>query len=390
MNSNMSVQANVHPLNPDVKVVDELDSIRELLLAPTYAKEAAIDAKLVEIQKYLELLEDRTADFSKVIGPSIQKLHAQDDNLNVELEPEITSGLYKCFNSHPERMAEVLYPILGPAVRKLVASLFQSSAGEKGNPYQVEQLFLIHKETSVVLSQSILCADAARDADLVSGMLDAIRSFVQEAFALSEFDGMNSINLGDLTIWVEWGPKAILAVVVRGIPDQSLQDHYAEVLRLIHTQYDIDLEQFTGDTEKFQSLDLSGVQTDLAPNSSRKAPKGPVLTFTRLALLTIALMIAIANHVSAKRSWQYSLTSLSDEPGIVVIDETRGWFRSKLSILRDPLAASQAAVLDRARVDLENVSVSWHKFQSQDTAILERRMLTSSLTSESRQQRIEP
>lgn len=390
MGAKSTVSENVRPIKPLEDPADDLNVLRGVLLAPILAKEAAVEASLVDIQQQLELLDRRTADFSQVLASSIQKLHAQDKNLNVELEPEITSGLYKCFKTQPERMAEALYPILGPAVRKLIAGLFQSSAGDNGEPYEVEQLFLIHKETSVVLSQSILCADAARDADLVSGMLDAIRSFVQEAFALSEFDGMNSIHLGDLTIWVEWGPKAILAVVVRGLPDQVLQDHYAEVLRLIHERYETALDQFNGDTDSFAALELSGVETGMPTMSQQEKPKKPVITLTRLALAVIALMIITANHVSANRSWQSTLTTLADEPGIVVINENRGWSQSTLAILRDPLAASQNTVLIRAKIDPEQVFVNWHTFQSNDAVIVERRKQLSTHNISSNQHRNEP
>ena len=373
MRSISSASDNVQALKPSTSNADELSILRNMLLGPMLERELATDVRLREMQEHIDLLENRTSDYSKVLATSIRRLHSQDKNLNAELEPEVTSGLYNCFKNQPERMADALYPILGPAVRKLVASLFQGSVDGKGTPYEVEQIFLIHKDTSVVLSQCVLCADAARDADLVSGMLDAIRSFVQEAFSLPEFDGMNSIQLGDLSIWVEWGPKAILAVVVRGMPDKDLQDHYAEVLRLIHERYEAELEAFDGNSEAFDTLDVSSIETELVDGGAKKIGSKPAISFRHIIAAAIVFMVMTANSVSDKRAWNYTLTALANEPGIVVIEQDRGWRQSTLSILRDPLAASEKTVLRRAKIDQEHATVRWFQFQSQDAEIQKRR-----------------
>ena len=212
----------------------DLADLRNLMMRPIIEQQAALETEIEALKLRQSDLKQRSIDCSEVLAQSLNRLHGKGEHLNTELETEIFSGVQKSFEKDPERIAELMYPILGPAVRKLVASLFQRNQADPGKPYQVEQLFLIHKETSILLSQAIMNEDAARDADLVSGMLEAIRSFVTDAFSLHEFDGMNSINLGDLTVWVEWGPKAVLAVVIRGFPDDSLREYYADVLQQIH------------------------------------------------------------------------------------------------------------------------------------------------------------
>ena len=48
--------------------------------------------------------------------------------------------------------------------------------------YQVEQIFLIHKDTGLTLQHVVSKAELANDPDLVSGMLTAIKDFVQDSF----------------------------------------------------------------------------------------------------------------------------------------------------------------------------------------------------------------
>lgn len=45
---------------------------------------------------------------------------------------------------------------------------------------------------------------------MVSGMLTAIRDFVADSFSVEEGEGLESILVGELNVWIEHGPEAIL------------------------------------------------------------------------------------------------------------------------------------------------------------------------------------
>ncbi len=350
--------------------VDELAKFRQLVLGPALKRQAQLEAQLSEVQGQLNELYMSSQDCSQILPASINKLHDDNRTLTVELEPEISAGVHKCFKEQPEKMAEALYPVLGPALRKMVAGLFKRSEGDEVKPFDVEQLFLIHRETSLVLSHSILHEGAERDPDLVSGMLSAIRSFVEEAFALDEFDGMNSLELGDLTILVEWGPKAILAVVVRGFPDSAAKFHYAETLRQVHIQYAEELRDCMGSDDAFSALDIGEISRNCKVESQVSKPAKPFFTMTRV-LCIVALGIFFTEHyVSHHRLWGRSLSMLSREPGVVVINADAAlFFKSRLLLLRDPRSASAASILERAKINLEDTSVKWYLFQSQDPTL---------------------
>jgi len=362
----------------------DLATLRNLMAGPVLEQQAALEKEIEELKRRLSDLDQRSDDCSEVLAQSVNRLHDRDKYLDVELEPEIFSGVQNSFKNQPERMAELMYPILGPAVRKLVASLFQRSQTDPGKPYQVEQLFLIHKETSILLSQAVMNEDAARDADLVSGMLEAIRSFVTDAFSLHEFDGMNSINLGDLTVWVEWGPKAVLAVVIRGFPDDSLREYYADILQQIHRDYAQELESFDGDDSSFAALDIATLSQTQPVLSSGKSLLKTWLSLPRVCLAATALiMFTLASSVSDNRQWNTMMSRLSAEPGVVVVDTERNWGQDSLTILVDPLAASTEQIERKAGIDKSQTNITWHSFQSQDAAILQRRQSQNRLFTES-------
>ena len=88
--------------------------------------------------------------------------------------------------------------------------------------FQVEQVFLIHHQTGILLLHAAAEATTTRDPDLISGMLTAIQDFVQDSFRLTADQGPETFQIGELAVWVEQGPLAVLAAVVRGNPPQTV------------------------------------------------------------------------------------------------------------------------------------------------------------------------
>ena len=124
------------------------------------------------------------------------------------------------------------------------------------------------------------------NADVVSGMMDAIRRFVQEAFDADDHDGLRDLRVGDTSVIVEWGPKAVLAAVVSGVPDEEFRVQSAVTLENIHREYADDLGNFSGDLSPFAGANdqLSTFHGATASRSSN----------ARLYALLLALFVIIA------------------------------------------------------------------------------------------------
>ena len=94
-----------------------------------------------------------------------------------------------------------------------------------------------------------------KDADMVSGMLTAIRDFVQDSFRVEgdaggagvSDDTMESLKVGDLAVWIETGPHAILAAVIRGTAPRDFRRVLQQTVETIHLEFGEALESFNGD-----------------------------------------------------------------------------------------------------------------------------------------------
>ena len=130
------------------------------------------------------------------------KLRLQRDGaLRAALQPVVEEAIFVSVQKHPLVLAAALFPIIGAAVRKAVASALRAvtqtlnqiveqslswrslrwrwEAIRTGKPfaeillarsllYRVEQVFLIHRETGLLLRQEVAEAVVIRDAELVS------------------------------------------------------------------------------------------------------------------------------------------------------------------------------------------------------------------------------
>ncbi|ASJ73996.1 hypothetical protein [Granulosicoccus antarcticus] len=353
----------------------QLAHLRELLLLQVNEQQAAQQKLLEDITTRQDDLSRRTADVSEVLREAIDHLHERGVSLAEALEPDILKGVKRTFETEPDVMAGALYPVLGPAVRKLVASLFEPSNITKGAPYQIEQLLLIHTESSIVLSQVVVEDRTTQDADIVSGMLDAIRHFVQEAFAVDNFDGMNTLSIGDITVWVEWGPKAVLAVVIRGMATELDRQPFVEILERIHAQYSAPLDQFNGELATFEPI-KADLESCLSAQIQEKK-KTSLWGHRRLNSIILGaavLFTSIAFVTNERHSrWDSILNELSSTPGLVVLNTERGWRTSRIQMLKDPQARSPKLVLLLAGIDPSDLTLTTHAFLSAENEIVRRR-----------------
>lgn len=119
--------------------------------------------------------------------------------------------------------------------------------------FRVEQVFLIHRQTGLLLLQVAADPTTTRDPDLISGMLIAIQDFVQDSFRVSTDEGSETIQIGGLTVWIEKDPLAVLAAVVRGNPPHTVRTLLQDTLATIRLEHANALSAFTGDVRPFET-----------------------------------------------------------------------------------------------------------------------------------------
>jgi outer membrane protein OmpA-like peptidoglycan-associated protein len=377
------------------------EELRHLILAPE--QEA-----LGRLHDRVTNPETRTEDVSEVVAEAIQHRRAQggDAALSEALAPTIETALRESVRKDPIGLANALFPVMGPAIRRSILETLRSfidsfnqimdqslswqgmkwrmEALRTGRTFtevvllhslifRVEQVFLIHKKTGLPIGHVVAPAVAMEDPGLVSGMLSAIQDFVRDSFHTSQTtQAINRMNVGDLDVWVEEGPYAILAVVIRGVAPRQLRDTMAETLENMHRQYAAQLDRFDGDSAPFGE-----VNTLLSRCLEYKYKEEPKRANNFYALAAAALLILVIGGWWGYRWWQNNrwneyVADLRDQPGFAITSSGREHGRFVIRGLRDPLSADPAVVLKQHNLT-EQPEFHWGAYYALDDSIVQQR-----------------
>jgi outer membrane protein OmpA-like peptidoglycan-associated protein len=368
----------------DANGAGALDELRHLILAPE--QEA-----LERLHHRVANPESRTEDVSTVVAEAIQRRRdaGGDEALSDALAPTIETALRESVRKDPTTMADALFPVMGPAIRRSILETLRSylesfnkimdqSLSLQGMKwrleglrtgrsftevvllhslvFRVEQVFLIHKKTGLSLGHVAAPAIAMQDPSVVSGMLSAIQDFVRDSFHTSDGQGIERMNVGDLDVWVEAGPYAILAVVIRGVAPRALRDRMAEVLENIHREYSAELDRFNGDTAPFAKVNRElGRCLEMQYKEETKG-KSFGYAWAAAGLLMLLLGGWIGWREWQSYRWNQLVRTLREQPGLVITSLARENGRFVIRGLRDPLGVDpmefvKAAGLDRAKAE---------------------------------------
>jgi OOP family OmpA-OmpF porin len=393
--------ANGEEAATDLFVPDPLDELRSLLAAAPKEDVARIHHRLNDP-------ETRAEDVSRVLAEAVALRSAQDTLLTDALLPSVEEAIVRSVRRDPQTLVDALFPVMGPAIRKSIAStlaaMLQSlnetltegfsaqglkwrlEAWRTGKPFaeivllrslvfRVEQVFLIHRKSGLLLQHVSANPGAVQDADMVSGMLTAIRDFARDSFGGIDASALDSFQVGDLTVWVEQGPLAILAGVIRGNPPQDLKAVFAETIEKIHRAQAGDLEKFEGNAAPFERsrpLLESCLKVQRRPAAGKTGVPRRAITALKVALAVALFGIALAAFFSVRRNrrWNDYLARVAATPGLVVASSERRGGKLYVNGLRDPLAADPATLLAPARLGQEDVVATWRPYQALDPELV--------------------
>ena len=362
------------------------------------------DAALFESLRNIVLgSNDRRVDeFAELLPRTIRK-HAQDNP--AELADALREPVGYCIKDSIRKdtrlYADALFPVMGPAIRRAISEALKSlvdsidymvntslsprslmwrwEALRSGQSYasiamrrsfafQVEEAFLVHRESGMPIAYAHREGVASMDEHAVSAMLTAIQSFMGDSFSRGEDDQLNEVLHGGRHIWLFHSEFAVLAAVIwtqEGTkPPASLRDKLASVfdeIRIAHGAY---FEDFDGDASRMAGIDedlkrcLEGqVAQDGGGGGAVKV--GLIVVGGLLAVLIIYLLSLWYWDYRAERYHRSVLNVvevLDGTPGLQV-HRVRlpqdGVYR--LTGTRDPLADTPSAVL--AARDLQDVDV---------------------------------
>ena len=374
------------PMTP-VGGTDRLQELRALILDPERERIRAIERKLASPALHVE-------DVAKVLPEAITRRAASDERLGAALGPVVGEAIKASVRRDPQPLVDAIFPVMGPAIRRAISNalgeLVQSlnttlehtvslrglawrweamrtgkSFGEvvlsHSLLFRVEQLFVIHRESGLLIEHRTAPGVQALAPDLVASMMTALRDFARDSFSVSEQQGLDSLALGDLTVWAESGPGAILAAVIRGQPPLALRETMQQALEEVHLAHADEIERFGATGVSFAIRDgiLERCLVSQASDSSRSGQ-------WRTVLLGVAVLAAVGwcavPRVMEQRRFDGYLDQLRREPGVVVGSAGRADGRFVLTGLRDPLARDPIALAAAAGIDSARLSAKWEPY----------------------------
>lgn len=347
----------------------DLEALRGLLLSAERQHIEQLNFRLEQLESRITDPEQRARDTSEVLVRASMLRQSAGNEYSTCMRPVVEEQFHLSARENPDVLAEALFPILGPALRRMIANLIRPDKRSKGRPYTVEQLFLIDKESGLPICQVASEWADAQDADMVSGMLSAIQAYLQDAFSTSEFDSLNTLQLGELSVWIEWGPNAVLAAVVRGVPPSTCRAALQQRLELIHHDYATELENYAGDGSVFDTLKpqlllfLDDYDGSIR-NRFRALPAHVRGWAVKSAVLFACLLIGLIYSSYDDRRWQNYVNELEKQPGIVVTSHYRDFQTYHVFGLRDPLAVNPQSLLKKTSLSQQKVKQHFEPYQA--------------------------
>jgi outer membrane protein OmpA-like peptidoglycan-associated protein len=404
----LDIARNVNPgaaaQSPGAATDIRLEQLRSVLMG----------REIEELARLGQLLDD-PEQLAAAVGRILPTAFARatdDARLGQVLAPSLEKATQTSIRNDPYTLVNILYPLIVPAIRKSIGETidktFQSlneslkysltwrglkwrwEAWRTGVSfaevvlrhtllYQVEHVFLIHRHTGLLISHVASANAASQDPQLVSSMLTAIQDFVRDSFTGAENQGLDTMRLGELTLWSEPGPFATLVAVIRGKPPEELHETLTSALSRIHTERHQALEHFDGDSSGF--ADVEAELTEIV-ELRQQAPHRARFGFPWLALpVAVALLLFASAWFGRQwqeaRRWDTYVAHLRTEPGIVVTETGRRDGKFVISGLRDPLAVDPEQGLRAVEINPKDVIQQWAPYQAFDPQIVLKRLHAS-------------
>lgn len=365
----------------------KLQELRAILVGP--------ERELLErLRERIGNPERRTEDLVEVLANAVALGAQRDPRFAEALRAPVGECIKELFRRDMKLFARALFPLILPAIRQAIVEALRSlvqttnqildqslslkglnwrwQAWRAGVPfsevvlrhtlvYRVEQVFLIQRSSGLSMGHVNHPETITKDGDAVAGMLTAIQDFVKDSFQPEEGGQLDTVNLGELTLWIIHGSSAMLACAIRGIPPPELRTRLCEICEEIHLKFNEELGHFDGDDAK-----LLGLEPHLTECLSFQRKENAGGKTGRPRLLSAPLLILLLLVIGLLVTWQvrrYKISSqtqalraeLTESAGLLVTGIRREEGHWRVEGLRDPLSEDPTQIAGRAGIPPEKI-----------------------------------
>ena len=257
------------------------------------------------------------------------------------LAKPLANALGAAVRENRETIIDVLFPVIGPVIRKAIAEALRTlvadlngaiessltprgiawrvEAWRSGVPYaqvvlkhrlscRIDHVFLIERESGLVLQHEAAADLAPLDADAIAGMLTALGDFVGDSVGREAGAALESVRVGEHLVWIVPGPRANLACFVRGVPPAELRTLLEQRLEEIHAQFtDGDLRSAGNMALRHELLSPQALLRDA---DAATAPSQPGTARWPLLLAILLATAALGWFAASRERWNLRVDSL--------------------------------------------------------------------------------
>ncbi len=334
--------------------------LRHLILGEQGDKFDRLEEEIAFLRNRIVDKESLITSLDPVIADLLERkiMNSRDDMADA-LAPVMSEAIKKQVYETREDVVDALYPVIGQTIkrsmseamhdlvssvnhrierafirkllpRKLQAKLMGLSEAElmvkESLPFEIEQIFLIHLKTGLLVSHVASSDDDNVDQELISGMLTAIRDFVSEAFREGPDRELSEIQYGDTKIILELGRYSYFAFVVSGVEPKDFRDRLSKLNDRLHNLYFKELRQFDGELTGLEGCEREldrflAIQKVQEQTQSKRKTKP---YFIYLILCTLAIFVIVIGAfflpqwIENARHEKQLFSTLEAQPGINV------------------------------------------------------------------------
>ncbi len=387
--------------------MSDLDRLRHLLLTDEREKFALAEQRIAELERINRELSQQLPGLVTT---------APAEPMSRALATPVAAALGNAVQRNRASIVDALFPVIGPIIRKAIAEALRGlmrdlnqvlehafsprgirwriEAWRSGVPfaqivlkhslrYQIDHVFLIERDSGLVLHRESSPGLPDLDADAIAGMLTAIGQFVRDSIGRDGGDSLEAARVGEYLLWVLDGPRATLACFIKGVPPDALRVVLSDRLEQIHAQLSTDAESaldagvaagqhFAASLEP-GALVAASAALPHDQGSERKRPsRWPML------IIVLAIALGLSWYFLNTARWNERVerlrSALAAHPGFVLTAiEAKPWRRLTVHGLLDADADPLQPLL--ARVDLGEVKagLDTEGYLSSDDAIVLKR-----------------
>jgi len=368
--------------------------------------------ELLALRERVHDFGQRARDVGEVL-PEAVRLRGEegtDEQLTEALRPTVERTLKESVERDPQVVAEALFPAMGPSIRRAITEYFKTlvqsfdqamqhsfsiqgirwriEAIRTGKSfsevallhslvYRVEQVFLFHRQTGLLLHRVVAPEVAAKamDADMMAGMMSALQDYARDSFHAGQDEALKEFEVGEFNTWVEQGPKAVLMAVIRGQAPQGYRLKLREVLERVHATFGRRLDEFSGDASAFDATENLLIESFASQRREHAMP--PPRPYFTYSLATVVVLFLGWQAYLRVQDWRWGrfVDVLREQPGYTITSFHRGWFSRYYEIrgMRDPQSEDPFTLLERQGLDPTLADLQLGRYYALDDALVAKR-----------------